>query len=150
MKFHVYHKRTLVNGTLNNVFDFFSKAENLNLLTPPDLKFIILTASPIVMQLGTQINYKLSLNGISFGWRTEITGFEPPLFFEDTQVRGPYRIWKHRHHFEAYGNQTIMTDEVRYLSPGYFLEPLINRLFIKKKVERIFEYREKKLSEIFV
>lgn len=51
------------------------------------------------------------------GWRTEITRWNPPVEFEDTQVRGLYAKWVHRHTFAAAGDETIMADEVRYRLP---------------------------------
>jgi ligand-binding SRPBCC domain-containing protein len=131
------------------VFQFFSKAENLNLLTPPELSFKILTPLPIKMQAGTLIDYRIKLNGIPFNWRTEISTWKVNECFVDQQLKGPYKIWHHTHSFTAVKEGTLMIDEVKYLSPGWILEPLIEKFFIKKKVEGIFDYRNSKLKEIF-
>jgi ligand-binding SRPBCC domain-containing protein len=149
MQPHTIIRKTIINRPLEEVFQFFSKAENLNLLTPPELSFKILTPLPIKMQAGTLIDYRIKLNGIPFNWRTEISTWKVNECFVDQQLKGPYKIWHHTHSFTAVKEGTLMIDEVKYLSPGWILEPLIEKFFIKKKVEGIFDYRNSKLKEIF-
>ena len=149
MKNRILKTETTIYRPLEEVFDFFSKAENLNKITPKNLQFKILTPLPIVMRRGTHIDYQLKLFGIPLGWKTEISTWEPPFRFVDTQLKGPYVKWVHEHRFQASGNNTIMTDTIEYLSPGWILEPLIHQLFVKKNVEEIFKYREKACLEIF-
>ena len=149
MPSHFHITETIINKPLQEVFEFFSNAQNLNLLTPPQLQFEILTPLPIAMKKGTLIDYKLKLSGIPFYWKTEIAAWEPPFRFVDKQLKGPYKIWIHEHRFEEKNGKTYMYDTVEFLSPGWFLEPIINKLFIEKKVKEIFTYREKKLKEIF-
>jgi hypothetical protein len=149
MQPHTIIRKTIIKRPLEEVFQFFSKAENLNLLTPPELSFKILTPLPIKMQAGTLIDYRIKLNGIPFNWRTEISTWKVNECFVDQQLKGPYKIWHHTHSFTALKEGTLMIDEVKYLSPGWILEPLIEKFFIKKKVEGIFDYRNSKLKEIF-
>ena len=105
---------------------------------------------PIEMKQGIYIDYRIKLNGIPFSWKTLISSWEPPHRFVDEQIKGPYMRWHHTHSFKSVDeNTTEMTDRIEYLSPGWILEPLINRLFVQKKVEAIFAYRERKLLEIF-
>lgn len=142
-------RESVINRPIEEVFAFFSKAENLNLLTPEKLHFKILTPLPIKMEKNTLIDYKIRLGGVTFKWRTEITEWEPPHRFVDVQLKGPYKIWIHEHSFKANGESTIMTDTVNYLSKGWFMEPLIHKLFVKKRLEEILDYRENKLKLIF-
>ncbi|HRG60011.1 MAG TPA: SRPBCC family protein [Bacteroidia bacterium] len=149
MKPHIIIRKTIIKRPLNEVFDFFSKAENLNLLTPPELQFKILTPLPIEMKKGTLIDYKIKLNGISFTWKTEISKWQQNECFVDQQLKGPYKIWHHTHSFRAIEGGTEMIDEVKYLSPGWIFEPIIQGIYIKKKVEGIFDYRNTQLKTIF-
>ncbi|MEO8514558.1 MAG: SRPBCC family protein [Ignavibacteria bacterium] len=142
-------RETEINKPIEEVFGFFCKAENLNLITPPSLNFKIFTPLPIEMKKGTIIEYKIKLNGISFKWKTEITEWNPPHSFLDRQLKGPYRVWIHEHLFSSKGNATIMKDIVQYLPPGWFLEPVINKLMVKKKLEHILDYRQNKIKAIF-
>ncbi|MBK8550654.1 MAG: SRPBCC family protein [Ignavibacteria bacterium] len=146
---HVLIRNTIIKKNIEDVFEFFSKAENLNRITPPVLGFRIITKLPLEMKKGTLIDYKIKLNGIPFNWRTEITEWKPPFYFEDTQIKGPYKIWIHEHKFERTGNDTRMTDIINYLSPGGILEFIPHNLVVRKKVESIFDYREKVLKKIF-
>jgi ligand-binding SRPBCC domain-containing protein len=146
---HFLTTTTVINKPLSEVFEFFSNAENLNKITPPDMQFKILTPLPIIIKKGTLINYKIKVNGIPFNWQTEITEWEPNKRFIDKQLKGPYRVWIHEHTFEEKDGKTIMNDHVQFLSPGWFLEPIINKLFIEKKVKGIFAYREKILTNLF-
>ena len=146
---HILTKETIINRPLNEVFDFFSKAENLNKLTPPELSFKIITPLPIEIKQGAVIDYKIKLNGIPFYWKTEITIFEPQKRFIDKQLKGPYKVWIHEHTFEERDGKTYMKDIVQFLSPGWILEPLINKLFVEKKVKAIFDYRETILKGLF-
>jgi len=149
MKSHYLTTTTIIDKPIDEVFDFFSKAENLNKITPPELSFNILTPLPINMKAGTLIDYKINLKGIPMKWKTKISVWEPPYRFVDEQLKGPYVKWIHEHKFEAVGNKTKMTDTVEYLSPGWILEPLVNMIFVEKEVRKIFSYRELKLKVLF-
>lgn len=146
---HIFEQETWIDRPLEEVFAFFSKAENLNAITPSFLNFKLLTSTPIVMRTGLHIDYQIKLGAIPFRWETLISTWEPPQRFVDEQVKGPYRVWHHTHTFEGVGNRTRMVDTVRYLAPGWFLEPLINRWFVRPKVEAIFAYRTQKLLDLF-
>lgn len=147
-------ERTLVKAIdipapVDRVFDFFSRAENLERLTPPSLRFEILTPLPIEMAPGASIEYRMRLNGIPFHWETEITVWEPGIRFVDVQRRGPFRLWVHEHRFEPCLGGTRMTDFLRFRAPGGPLELLIERLFVRSRVEAIFDFRGQAILESF-
>jgi ligand-binding SRPBCC domain-containing protein len=123
---------------VDEVFQFFGDAYNLNVLTPPWLHFEILTPRPIEMQAGTLIDYRIRLRGIPMKWRTRISLWEPNRRFVDEQLRGPYLEWIHTHSFEPADGGTLMKDAVRYRVPG---GALINRFFVERDVAAIFRYR---------
>lgn len=146
---HLLVSETKLYRPLAEVFDFFSKAENLNEVTPPELSFAITTPLPIAMQVGTFIDYRIKLSGIPFSWRTHIKAWNPPHSFVDEQVKGPYVRWHHTHTFEQKDGYVLMTDRVEYLSPGWFLEPIVHHLIVKSRVEAIFAYREQVFKRLF-
>jgi ligand-binding SRPBCC domain-containing protein len=129
------------------VFPFFAAAENLERITPPELRFRILTPLPVEMREGTLIDYRLRLDGIPFRWRTRITEWDPPRAFTDVQLKGPYHTWIHRHTFEAVEGGTLMVDEVRYRVPFWPLGALALPV-VRRKVARIFRYRQETLEDL--
>ena len=132
---------------LEEVFDFFAAAENLERITPPWLRFRALTPTPVEMRVGARIDYRIRLHGIPVLWQTEITAWEPPYRFVDEQKRGPYRLWVHEHVFTREGDGTRVEDNVTYAVPG---GAIVRRLFVQPELDRIFGYRRGVLEvEVF-
>jgi ligand-binding SRPBCC domain-containing protein len=131
----------------DRVFGFFSDAFNLERITPDLLRFRVLTPAPIEMCAGALIDYRLSLRGLPMRWRSEITEWEPPSRFADTQRRGPYREWHHTHTFEERDGGTFVTDAVRYrlIGPG-LLTRAVNTLLVAPDIRRIFAFRHDALE----
>ena len=139
---------TVVPRPVDEVFEFFSVASNLNALTPPWLSFEILTPLPIVMEVGTVIDYQIRLKGVPMKWKSKISVWEPGVRFVDEQIKGPYRSWTHTHMFEACPEGTKMTDRVKYeIGIGPF-EGLLD-LIVRRDVSKIFRHRTEKLDDIF-
>lgn len=134
---------------VERAFEFFSRAENLEAITPPWLRFRVTTPAPIEMEAGTLIEYRLRLHGIPIRWRTRIEEWDPPRGFVDRQLQGPYRLWHHTHRFEPAGeDRTLMVDVVRYghrLGP---LGPLAEALIVKRDLARIFDYRRDTIAAL--
>jgi len=136
----------VVARPIQEVFRFFAEPKNLNQLTPPWLDFHIVACSTPAIGPGTLIDYKLKLHGLPLRWRSRITAWNPPYGFADEQLRGPYRTWIHHHAFEDLGGSTRCRDSVRYAVLG---GSIVNRLFVARDVNRIFDYRTEQLSKIF-
>lgn len=137
--------------SLSEAWDFFSSPNNLSKITPPEMGFIITNSPENKMFEGQIITYKVSpLLGIKINWMTEITTVKDQVYFIDEQRFGPYALWHHRHHFEEIEGGVIMTDEVNYKLPFGLLGVIANSLFIRKKLQFIFDYREKVLFEQFI
>jgi len=146
MKVHVLRSEVWIPHPRTEVFEFFSRAENLEALTPPWLHFSILSPTPIEMKTGTRIRYRLRLRGIPLRWESEITAWEPPHRFVDEQRRGPYDRWIHEHEFEEYEEGTTIRDTVQYSVVGGLF---VDRVLVAPDLRRIFEFRRQKISEIF-
>jgi ligand-binding SRPBCC domain-containing protein len=131
---------------LADVFPFFADARNLEHLTPPWLRFEVLTAGQISVSAGTRIDYRLRMRGIPLRWQSEITSWDPPRRFVDEQRRGPYRLWIHEHRFREHNGATLAEDRVQYAVPG---GSLINRMLVAPDLARVFRYRRERLVELF-
>jgi len=169
MSVHSFKQIQIIPATLDQTWDFFSNAANLPLITPPEMDFRILPP-PLVRQAnvpqpgdsskpvapadriyaGQVIEYKLRpLPGIRLYWMTEITHVKDGVYFVDEQRFGPYSLWHHQHHFKETNKGIEMTDIVHYKVPLGILGDLANNLFVKRQLEGIFQYRTRKVDEIF-
>lgn len=141
-----FHDELWLPRPRDEVFPFFADARNLSEITPPWVRFEILTPAPIAMHPGALIDYRIRVHGFPIRWRTEITEWNPPFHFVDEQLSGPYSKWHHAHRFEEKDGGTLCIDDVVYRPHG---GALIHRLFVRRDVERIFSVRREKLLELF-
>ena len=146
MATHIFETELWLPVPREKVFPFFADARNLELLTPPWLKFQVLTPGPIEMRVGAVIDYQLRVHRLPVCWRTEITGWDPPYSFNDEQRRGPYRRWSHTHTFTEHDGGTLCRDEVVYAVPG---GAVVNWLLVRRDVKKIFAYRAQALQKHF-
>ena len=149
----VYSLRTVqrMPVDIDTAWNFFSKPDNLEDITPADLGFKVISKHhETIMYPGQIIEYKVSpLFGIPLYWMTEITHVEDRKFFVDEQRYGPYSLWHHQHHFKSIEGGVEMTDIVHYKLPMWFLGDIINSILIKNQLKKIFDYRYKKITELF-
>lgn len=143
---HEFHSELWLPVAPEELFPFFGNAANLDAITPPWLHFRILTPEPIEMKPGTLIDYRLRVHGVPLRWRTRINSWQPPHYFVDEQIRGPYRLWIHEHTFHPRDGGTLVRDCVRYAVP---LDFLVHRWFVSRDISRIFEYRGEALRKRF-
>jgi ligand-binding SRPBCC domain-containing protein len=136
-------------GTPDEVFPFFADAHNLEALTPPLLRFRLVTPAPLAVGKGALIRYRLRVHGVPVSWLTEITEWDPPYRFVDEQIKGPYALWHHTHTFEALGDDaTLMRDVVRYRVGFGPLGVLADRLLVRRDVESIFDFRAERVPAL--
>lgn len=151
MEIYYYKTEQLLRTDMNTAWNFFSSANNLARITPPELDFNILTQldNKDIYQ-GMLIDYTVRpLFGIPLHWQTEIWKIKKPEMFTDKQLQGPYKIWEHTHQFVQKGKGVLMKDEVKYVLPFGFIGTIAHSLIVRKKIERIFNYRKEVLNKIF-
>ena len=150
MKTYNLEFEQFIDLPIEDVFDFFSKPENLSLITPPRLRFDILTPTPLEMKEGQLIDYSLKiLYLIKLHWRTLITDYQKPYKFIDQQIKGPYTLWHHTHTFEEKDGGTLIKDNLKYAIPFGWIGRAIHFIYIKHDINGIFQYRHKILNDIF-
>lgn len=140
-----------INAPLSEVWEFFSRPENLDAITPDDMKFEILTdVKGVKMYPGILIDYKVSpFPLVRFNWQTEITEIDNQKMFIDEQRKGPYKLWRHQHIFEDRGDHVLMSDVLDYSIGMGFLGDIVNKLVVSRRIDQIFEYRFDMVEDLF-
>lgn len=150
MKHRLFREQQL-NCSIEKAWKFFSAANNLSEITPKDMNFIVLTAMENdQIYEGMLIDYYVSpLWGVKMKWQTEIIKVNFQKSFIDFQKKGPYKLWHHHHEFIPNEKGVLMKDTIDYELPLGFLGEIAHTLFVKKKLEHIFNYRYKVLEKMF-
>lgn len=149
MRHHRLDRQQRIQRPPNETFALFADAHRLEAITPPWLGFRVVTPAPIEMRPGALIDYRLRLRGVPVRWRTRIAVWEPGRRFVDVQVAGPYRLWHHTHEFEPDGGDgTVIRDTVRYALPLGPLGALAHLAFVRRDLERIFDFRREAIKRL--
>ena len=148
-KEYYLEKHQFIAKSKNEVFDIFKTPENLEQITPSNLNFKIYTPSPILMDKGTLIEYRIKLLGIPIYWKTLINEYHPPEYFSDIQLKGPYSKWDHTHVFKECKNGTMMIDKIIYSIPFGIIGRIAHSIWVKEELNRIFNYRYDIIEKIF-
>ena len=140
MAVHSFKTVQLIPVRLEEAWDFFSSPSNLQVITPPNMDFRIISKyQGTKMYPGQVIEYTVKpLLNIPMYWMTEITHVQPQEFFVDEQRFGPYSMWHHQHHFKEVAGGVEMTDIVHYKIPGWWIGDVMNTLYVKKQLNKIF------------
>ncbi|WP_420579860.1 SRPBCC family protein [Reichenbachiella sp.] len=151
MAFYQFYKAQVVDATREELWNFISSPANLKLITPDHMGFDITSSHGIdKMYEGMIISYSVSpLPGFKTEWVTEITHIRDKEFFVDEQRIGPYTMWHHQHILEEIDKVMVMKDIISYQPPFGFLGAIANHLLITKKLNEIFDYREKAIDDYF-
>jgi ligand-binding SRPBCC domain-containing protein len=149
MAIHTLRREQVLDASPEDVFAFFADPLNLEAITPPLLRFAVITPAPIAMGVGAFVQYRLRLHGLPLRWDTRIAAWEPPRRFVDVQVRGPYRLWHHTHELVPRDDgRTLMRDTVRYALGLGALGALAHRAIVRRDLEAIFDYRAERVPAL--
>lgn len=147
---HRLYREQAIPAPPEMVWEYFCDPKNLNAITPPDMNFEILSGGNIRMYEGQLIEYRVEfVRGLRSRWLTEIAHVRECEYFVDEQRIGPYRFWYHEHVFGKISSGTLMKDRVTYAVPIGFLGDMFNRVGIAERLKSIFDYRRKKIIELF-
>jgi ligand-binding SRPBCC domain-containing protein len=134
-------KQSFIRAAPRRVFEFHEQPDVLSLLTPPSEKARVIQSAKI-SEVGSQAIVETRIFGpIKARWVAEQTLYDPPHMFEDIQIKGPFRRWRHRHIVEGNADGAILRDEIDYEPPLGFLGHLAAPILIQKRLQKLFDYR---------
>jgi ligand-binding SRPBCC domain-containing protein len=148
MKNQTFAQQQLIHESHEKVFAFFANPVNLDSITPPWLQFRTVSELPMKMEEGTTMEHTLRLHGLPIRWVTQIIKWSPPYSFTDFQEKGPFATWTHSHEFTSTEKGIMMTDNVIYRVPGGRLGRVIDKLYVRGDINRIFAYRKQSISRL--
>ena len=137
------NRRTTVNCPIDQTWEFLARPENLDAITPENMRFEILSEVPETMFNGLLIEYRITIP--LFGrqrWLTEIKHIREGISFVDEQRIGPYKFWYHYHEVQPKDQTTEIIDQVTYQLPFGILGNIVHAMIIKGQLKQIFDYRE--------
>jgi ligand-binding SRPBCC domain-containing protein len=146
---YVLERNQRIPGSLESVFPFFEDPRNLAEITPPWLRFEVVSSTDERIAEGTRIRYRIWWLGVPLRWESVISRYEPPLVFADEMTAGPYRRWIHTHTFTEVPGGVEIQDRVEYDMPAGPLGAIVHGIMVRRQLEGIFNYRAKRVEEIF-
>lgn len=150
MKIYTLHKKQNLPISKDEAWEFLSSPKNLKTITPEYMSFDIISGADKPMFPGQIIQYIVTpIAGIKTKWVTEITHVKEGEYFVDEQRFGPYALWHHKHFINEIDGGVEMEDIIDYKVPMGILGQFVHPFLVKPKLEEIFEYRQKKLIELF-
>ena len=147
---YTLEREQVVHASLAEVWRFLGHPANLNMITPDDLDFQIISPVPAIMFNGLIIEYRIKIRFFGIQqWIAEIKHIREFHSFVDEQRLGPYSFWYHYHELNEVENGVRLIDRVYYDVPWSFAGRILHGLVIRKTLNRIFDYRSEQLSYIF-
>jgi len=134
-------KQSVIRATPERVFQFHQEPDALSLLTPPWERAEVIQAANI-SDVGSRAVVQLYVLGLfKKKWIAEHTVYDPPNLFEDIQVEGPFKSWRHRHIIERHPDGAVLRDEISYEPPLGFVGGLVSPWFVERRLQKVFDCR---------
>jgi len=139
----LFVKQSVIRATPERVFAFHERPDALRLLTPPWEPMRVLCPAPD-LRVGSVAVVETRLLGLlRLRWEARHTAYDPPRMFEDVQVKGPFKRWRHRHSVEPHQKGALLRDEIDFETPLGALGRLAAPLLVEPRLRRLFEYRHR-------
>lgn len=139
---YTLRKEVVVRTTIEHAWEFISNPANLNLITPDDMNFTIITELPEHMYEGLLVEYRVRIPFMGEqSWLSELKNIVPGRSFVDVQLAGPYKLWHHFHAIDETTEGIRFTDQITYQVPYGFIGRIAHAMFIHRTLKRIFNYR---------
>ncbi len=140
-------KESFINASPERVFAFHQLPDALWRLIPPWEKVKVVQKADI-SRIGSRTILETRILGpFKIRWIAEHTAYDPPRSFEDVQISGPFRAWRHRHIVKPHADGAILRDEVEYEMPIPIFGPLAAPMSAKPRIQKMFDYRHQVTKE---
>lgn len=134
-------KESFIKANQERVFSFHEQPEALELLLPPWESAKVVKAANIA-EVGSEAIIETKIFGpLTITWIARHTAYNPPHYFEDVQIKGPFRKWRHRHVVEARDGGAVLRDEIDYEPPFSWLGRALAPAIVESRLKRLFDYR---------
>ncbi|MEO6050840.1 MAG: SRPBCC family protein [Pyrinomonadaceae bacterium] len=134
-------KESAIHASPERVFEFHEQSDAFERLIPPWEDATIIQKADISV-IGSRAIIETRILGLfTSRWVAEHTAYDPPHMFEDVQISGPFKKWRHRHIIEPHTDGALLRDEIEFEPPFSILGALAAPLVIVPKLEKMFAYR---------
>lgn len=134
-------KESIIKASPEDVFAFHERPDAIELLVPPWENATVVQKAEI-SKIGSRAIIETRLFGlISVRWIAEHTAYDPPRMFEDVQISGPFKSWRHQHIVEPHADGAILRDEIEFEPPMSFFGRLAAPIAIIPKLQKMFDFR---------
>ena len=138
---------SLIRSTPEEVFGFHTQPNALTKLMPPWEEARVIQQADL-SDVGSRTIVEIKLAGLfTITWIAQHTIYEPPRVFEDIQVKGPFRRWRHRHVVTPHPQAAVLRDEIEYDPPFGFLGRLVAPVWIQQRLKKLFAFRHEVARE---
>lgn len=144
------HRRLVFESVLpvtpQELWEFHSSVEALKILTPPDAQVQVI-GDGLAVRDGAVHILKVKKFGLPIVWKALISDVVPGRQFRDTALKSPFPSWSHLHEFLPHSDGALLRDTVDYVPPMGPFGFIVDALFVKKDLEKMFAYRHEATSE---
>jgi hypothetical protein len=141
-------KESIIKAAPEKVFAFHELPDAIERLIPPWENVKVIQKADISVIGSRAILEQKILGFIPSRWVAEHTRYEPPEMFEDVQISGPFKSWRHKHIIKAHdAGSACLRDEIEYEPPLTYLGMAMTPFIVTPKLEKMFEYRHKVTKE---
>ena len=149
-KIYQLHSEITIKTDLDTAWDFIGSPKNLDLITPDDMIFEIVSDLPEEMHEGLLVEYRVGIPILGKqNWLSELKHIRERHSFVDEQLVGPYKLWLHYHEISKVEDGVRFVDHVNYIMPFGPLGEIARAIYVKRQLKRIFDYRTEAMIQHF-
>jgi ligand-binding SRPBCC domain-containing protein len=139
---------TLINASQERCFDLSRDADVHLLSTKQTKERVVSGRSTGLFELYDEVTWEAVHLGVKQKLSSVITGFDRPVFFEDTMKKGAFKTMRHEHHFKKEEDATLMTDIFEYEVPFGLPGKIFDLIYLRKYMINLLNRRNACIKEL--